>query len=107
MFVFVSSLFGALAAAPAARADIPSPPQRPTWDDPPAPLPAPPEDEAWRWLVPLGIAAAAAAGAATLRLRARSVPSLAMGPQAVPDSRAPSPDRAAGSQERGAAGSAA
>ena len=67
LFAGVLSLVGLLLAASVARADIPAPPERPQWDDPPAPLPDPPD--AWRWLLPIGLAAAA--GATALRLRGR------------------------------------
>ena len=56
----------ALAVATVGRADVPSPPQRPTWDQEPAPLPQPPPEK------DLERAALAALAAIAVVLAARS-----------------------------------
>lgn len=60
-----------LASAAAARADALPGPQRPEWDNPPAPLPEPLEEEVWRRLLPAALLAAALLAAGRARKPAR------------------------------------
>ena len=59
----------AVAAAPAARADILPPPQRPTWDQHPPPLPEPPPKKDLERAALATLAGLALLGAAWTRVR--------------------------------------
>ncbi len=50
-WAFAALLLGVLLGGPSARADVPPKPQRPTWDEHPAPTPDPPPEKPLAWVL--------------------------------------------------------